>query len=150
MTGKVVAYVNKDCHQRVPKKTRREGGSVPHPPLCLSCTSVQSPHSWSEWRWSVQFRHFPITVWAEWSRSIMTTMPSVCRAHTPVTASSARNRSLSKTVKKRRRREKSRRDTRKVFRAHCPRSRSRPHCQPELKDLFSSYFPTFGRLQCVP
>ena len=51
MTGKVEAYVNKDSHQRVPKKTSRERGSVPVSPLTLSCTSRRSPRSRSREEW---------------------------------------------------------------------------------------------------
>ena len=51
MTGKVEAYVNKDSHQRVPKKTSRERGSVPVSPLTLSCTSHRSPRSRSREEW---------------------------------------------------------------------------------------------------
>ena len=69
---------------------------------------------------------------------------SVCRAHT------RRHRVFWQQPMIVKDGEKKVGDARKVLRPHCPRRGAVEHCQPELKDLFSSYFPTFGRLQCVP
>ena len=79
-----------------------------------------------------------------WIRSIMTTMRASAE-HTH-----ARHRVFWQQPMIAKDGEKKVGDARKVLRPHCPRRGAVEHCQPELKDLFSSYFPTFGRLQCVP